>query len=119
MAELNIKDFLAGHFEEDAFSVSNFNYIFAKYGIDEATNFADVSEKDIDLALADLHEIFANKSNGSGRTEKRDTMSVSEKGYSMTNADKMFHRNKASSLRKKWGIEDNTEETTFFHSKTI
>ena len=117
-AQLTIREYLEGQFEENAFSEANFKFIFAKYDIDGTADFASVSEESRDLALADLHEIFANKSNGSGRTEKRGDMSISEHGYSMTNADRLFHRNKASEFRKKWGIETN-EEICEFHSITI
>lgn len=113
--QLNIKEYLLGSFEEDSFGEANLKYIFAKHSIDSTADFAAVGEKERDLALADLHEIFASKSNGSGRTEKRDTMSFSERGYTMTNADRIYHRNKAAELRKKWGIESD-EQICEFHS---
>lgn len=116
--QLNIKEYLLGQFEENSFGEANLNYVFAKFSIDSAADFADVGERERDLALASLHEIFASKSNGSGRTEKRGDMSVSEHGYSMTNADRTFHRNKSTELRKKWGIETD-EQLSEFHSITI
>lgn len=116
--QLNIKEYLEGQFEENSFGESNLKFVFAKYSIDSTADFANVGEKERDLALADLHEIFANKSNGSGRTEKRDTISVSERGYSMTNADRIYHRRIASELRAKHG-EVADEQLCEFHSISI
>lgn len=118
MAVLTIREYLEGQFEEHAFTEANFKYVFAKYGIEGTDNFADVGERDRDLATADMHEIFANVRNGSGRTEKRDVFSVSESGFAMTNADRIYHRNKANALREKWG-ESTHEEITEFHSISI
>ena len=116
--QLTIREYLEGKFEDNAFSEANFDYVFAEYNIDGTANFADISEESRDLALAELCEIFAGISNGSGRTEKRGDMSISEHGRSMSIPDRIFYRNRASKLRKKWGVETD-EEICEFHSITI
>ncbi len=115
---MNIRDYLTGNFEEDAFSEGNILFALEKYEIDSTLEHTLVGERQRDLALAQLYEIFSNKSNGSGRSEKRDTLSVSERSYSMSNASRDFHRGIALRLRAKWG-EDTGIELSEFHSQSI
>lgn len=102
---MTIEEYIQGSFEQGAFSDNNIAYALAKYGIQSHSDISNVGERERDLAVAELHLIFANRANGSGEEIVRGDFKISERSWNMTLADREYHRNVAARLFRKWGVD--------------
>lgn len=101
---MTISEYLKGSFDFK-FSDLNITSVLTDRGIQPDTDLSDVSEKDRDLARADLYMILASATSGGGKRVVKGNRSVSERNYSFTASDRSHFRAMANKLYGKWGVE--------------
>lgn len=102
---MTISEYLRGGFSHQ-FTDANIETVLATRGVSPQTPWQDVSEKDIDLARADLYEILANVVSGGGKKVVKGNRSVSERMVNFGVGDRRYYQARAKELRAKWGISD-------------
>lgn len=100
---MTIEEHLRGSFDFK-FSDANIATALASHGIALGTEYESVSEKDRDLAKADLYMILANVVSGGGKKVQKGNRSVSERNYQFGVYDRRAFQKQANRLYLKWGI---------------
>lgn len=109
---MTIEEFLRGSFDFK-FSDANISTVLASRGITPSDEFETVSEKDRDLAKADLYMILANVVSGGGKSVKMGNRSVSERNYQFGVYDRRSFASEANKLYAKWGVQDRLSSVKF------
>lgn len=109
---MTIEEYLRGSFDFQ-FSDANLASVLASRGIDATSEIHDVSEKDRDLAKADLYIILSNVVSGGGRRVTKGNRSVSERVYQFGVYDRRNFVNQANLLYAKWGEKKVTSSVKF------
>ena len=107
-----IGQYLQGHFEYQ-FAELNIQTVLARRGIYEEDDHQNISERQVELCLADLYMILANVLNGQGRRVQKGNRSVTERSYSFGITDRANFRAEALRLYAKWGENQSNDEVIF------
>ena len=107
-----IGQYFQGNFEYQ-FSELNIQTVLARRAIYEESDHTDVSERQLELCLADLYMILANVLNGQGRRVQKGNRSVTERSFSFGITDRANFRAEAIRLYAKWGENQSTGEVIF------
>lgn len=110
---MTIAEFLIGSFDHK-FSDANIQAVLVSRGILPETPQQDVSEKDKDLAKADLYEILANVVSGGGKKVQKGNRAVSERLVNFGVYDRRYYAQKARELRAKWGVKEGETKSVQF-----
>lgn len=114
---MTISEYLKGSFDFK-FSEANLLSVLTRREILPTSDLSSVSEKDIDLATADLYMILANVVSGGGKRVQKGNRSVSERSYTFGVYDRRAFRNMANQLYVKWGeIAEMDSPAVFVHIK--
>ena len=100
------------------FSDERVSAVLARRGLDGDVELSSVSEKDIDLATADLYVLLTNIVSGGGKKVQKGNRSVSDRSYSINGYDRRNFLEIANRLYAKWGEKTSVVSSArFVHLK--
>lgn len=114
---MTLSEYIKGSFDFK-FTDANISAVLTRRALTPEADLETVSERDMDLAKADLYLILANVVSGGGKKVQKGNRSVSERTYQFGVYDRRAFREMANQLYSKWG--ENTSVTSsarFIHLK--
>lgn len=106
---MTISDFIVGHFEAGLFTQENVNIALLSWGVTDPTiDYTEVGQREKDLALSNLYMTLSAMTSGGGMRITKGNRTVTSKTYNFGVNDRKKFRLDAMSLRRKWGVYDDS-----------